>query len=96
VRLSWREHRRPGPRAGNHLGPSLHRLKLYALRAVTNDGVIPLAATANLRKLFVGYCIFGAKRIEVVLCVLLGFWVGREREAKGMAGEGKKKYRAEG
>ncbi|WVZ64015.1 hypothetical protein U9M48_013601 [Paspalum notatum var. saurae] len=52
----------------DRLGPVLRRLKLRSLRAVTDDGVAALAvATANLRKLSVGSCVFGAKGIEAVL-----------------------------
>ncbi|GJN40074.1 hypothetical protein PR202_gb29241 [Eleusine coracana subsp. coracana] len=51
----------------DRLGPGLRRLKLRALRAVTDDGVAALAAAAvNLRKLSVGSCSFGAKGIEAV------------------------------
>ncbi|KAL6600473.1 hypothetical protein ACP70R_045273 [Stipagrostis hirtigluma subsp. patula] len=50
------------------LGPGLRRLKLRALRAVTDDGIAALAArAAGLRKLSVGSCAFGAKGIEAVL-----------------------------
>ncbi|RLM87625.1 hypothetical protein C2845_PM04G27970 [Panicum miliaceum] len=49
----------------DRLGPDLRRLKLRSLRAVTNNGVAALAAAAaSLRKLAVGSCYFGAKRIE--------------------------------
>lgn len=52
----------------DRLGPGLRRLKLRSLRAVTDDGVAALAAAAaNLRKLSVGSCDFGAKGIEAVL-----------------------------
>ncbi|CAL5090465.1 unnamed protein product [Urochloa decumbens] len=52
----------------DRLGPCLRRLKLRSLRAVTDDGVVGLAAAAtNLRKLSVGSCTFGAKGIEAVL-----------------------------
>jgi hypothetical protein len=52
----------------DRIGPGLRRLKLRALRAVTDDGVAALAAAAvNLRKLSVGSCYFGAKGIEAVL-----------------------------
>ncbi|CAD6219923.1 unnamed protein product [Miscanthus lutarioriparius] len=52
----------------DRLGPGLRRLKLRSLRAVTDDGVAALAAAAaNLRKLSVGYCAFGANGIEAVL-----------------------------
>ncbi|XP_062194313.1 F-box protein At1g47056-like [Phragmites australis] len=52
----------------DRLGPGLRRLKLRSLRAVTDDGVATLAtAAANLRKLSVGSCAFGAKGIEAVL-----------------------------
>ncbi|XP_066396264.1 F-box protein At1g47056-like [Miscanthus floridulus] len=52
----------------DRLGPGLHHLKLRSLCVVIDDGVTVLAAaTANLRKLFVGSCAFGAKGIEAVL-----------------------------
>ncbi|XP_066374615.1 F-box protein At1g47056-like [Miscanthus floridulus] len=52
----------------DHLAPGLRRLKLRSLRTVTDDGVAALAAAAaNLRKLSVGSCAFGAKGIEAVL-----------------------------